>query len=195
MGAFKELLKHPNWVGALAAEGRVFYASDGAGADTVTGQTSHATTTPTFQLAVPQDTTAIPLLMSLCQTGTVAGGDILLVVEFDNALRYSSSGTAETMFCSRTDGKGAYAGTSPATFRSNPTATDAYGIRVFGLDLAPDVSPAEGAVQEVLWTPANGVPDFLVGPASWNVYTSAGSTAPTWLWSFKWACIPSAWLD
>lgn len=195
MGAFKELLKHPNWVGALSAEGRVFYASDGAGADTVTGQTSHATTSPTFQLAVPEGTTAIPLLMSLVQTGTVAGGDIQVIIEFDNALRYSSSGTAETTFCSRTDGKGALAGTPGCTFRSNPTATNAYGIRVAGYDLGPDVSPAEGAVQELLWRPENGVPDFLVGPASWNVYTSAGSTGPTWLWTFKWAEIPSAWLD
>ncbi len=173
----------------LAAMGRVFYASDGAAADKVlSGTTSFGATTPTFQLNIPTGTTCIPLMMSICQSGTVAGGAVDVIMEFDNAARYSSVGTAETMFNARTDLAGVI--TPACTLRTNPTAASGYGVRVMGLTLGQDVSPAEGAVQEIIWTPAAGM-DFLVGPAAWNVFTYAAVTAPTWLWTFKWAEIPS----
>lgn len=192
MSVFTNMLKHPNWVGALAAEGRVFYASDSAQDQAVTGQTSFAATTPTFLLRVSEGTTVIPLLMSLCQTGTVAGGAVQVVSEIDNAGRYNTGGTAETILCSRTSG--ALDGLPTCIFNSNPTATTGYGVRIFGITTGQDVSPAEGAVQEILWTPANGVPDFIVGPGAWATYTWAASTAPTWFWTFKWAEIPTSWL-
>jgi hypothetical protein len=178
----------------LTAEGRVFYASDAAAGDLVTGQTSFATTTPTFQLAVPTGSVAIPLMMRLFQAGTVAGGAVSVVMEIDNAVRYSSSGTAETVLPANT---GAGTGFNTCTFRSNATATDAYGVRVAGWLVGQDVSPAEGAVQEILWTPTAGL-DLLNGGAStgasWNVYTWAASTGPTWFYTFKWAVIPTTWL-
>jgi hypothetical protein len=173
----------------LTAEGRVFYASDAAAGDKVTAVTSFATTTPTFQLAVPTDTTAIPLMVRLFQAGTVAGGAVDVIIEIDNALRFGSGGTAETVLGARTTG----AQTNLSTLRSNPTATDAYGVRLAGYTLGQDVSPAEGAVNEIIWTPTAGL-DLLVGPASLNVYTYAAVTAPTWFWTIKWAEFPSNWL-
>lgn len=170
----------------LAAEGKCWYASDAAIGDLVLGQTSLATTTPTFLLTVPAGTIAIPLMMSLCQAGSVGGGAITVAMEIDNAARYASSGTAESVLNCRTD-----ITTSPAsTFYSNATATDAAGKRIMGLTVGPDVSPAEGAIQEIIWTPPAGM-DFLVGPAAWLVYTVAAATGPSWQWSFKWAEIPS----
>jgi hypothetical protein len=173
----------------LTAEGRVFYASDAAAGDKVTAVTSFATTTPTFQLAVPTDTTAIPLMVRLFQAGTVAGGAVDVIIEIDNALRYNTGGTSETVLGARTTG----AQTNLSTLRSNPTATDAYGVRLAGYTLGQDVSPAEGAVNEIIWTPTAGL-DLLVGPASLNVYTYAAVTAPTWFWTIKWAEFPSNWL-
>ena len=61
----------------LAADGRIFYASDADQNDMVTGQTSFAATTPTFLLSVASGTTVIPLMMKLAQSGSVAGGAVV----------------------------------------------------------------------------------------------------------------------
>lgn len=170
----------------LAAEGRAFYASDADQNDLVTAQTSFADTTPTFMLRVPSGTTCIPLLASLGQTGTVAGDTISAIVEIDNIDRYSTGGTTETVFNSRTYGSIA----NKCTLLTGATALTGYGIRVMGINVAQDVAPAEGISNEVIWTPSG--PDFLVGPATFLVYTYAATTAPTWFWTFKWVEFPTA---
>ena len=169
----------------LARQGRVFYASDADQNDAVTGQTSFANTTPTFMVDVPKGLTLVPLMMSLSQTGTVAGALINVVMEFDDTLRYASGGTSETTFNAR-PGKGA----SPVLCRSGATAAAGYGIRVAGWQVGADVDTAEGAIHELLWTPTGSL-DFLDGPASWLIYTYAGTTGPTWLWTIKYAVIPT----
>ena len=170
----------------LATRGQMFNASAAAQDTTVTGATSFATTTPTFLLDVPSGTTALPAYMSLNQAGTVAGGAVSVLMEMDNADRYTSGGTAATVLNKRTDG-----GTALSTLYSATgtaiVATDAYGVRTMGLLTGQDVSPAEGIITEVVWTPAGGI-ELLVGPAAWLVYTfPAASTGPTWFWSFAWA--------
>lgn len=162
------------------AEGKGYVAGDADANDTVTGQTSFATTTPTFLVRVQEGWTCIPLWVDLSQTGTVAGGDIELVIEIDNADRYSTGGTEETRFNLRTDKTNSSDSDDIAVY-SNPTATNAFGQRIFSADIAPDVSPAEGILPGPLWIPS--VPLMLVGPASLCVFTSAGTTGPTWLWS------------
>ena len=179
------LMRGADVAGLLALEGRVFYASDAAANDRVTGQTSFANTTPTFLLRVPANTVAIPLLTSLGQSGSVAGGDITVIIESDNVDRFSSSGTSETVFNSNTRTGGA---TNLCTLYSGATATGGYGARIMGITVAADVAPAEGISNELIWSPSG--PDFLVGPASFLVYTFAASTGPTWLWTFKWAECP-----
>ena len=176
-------------ISRLAAHGQVFYASDGDQNDLVTGQTSFAATTPTFIIDVPAGTTVIPLMVSLNQTGTVAGAKVDVIIEIDNADRYGSSGTEETVFNARTD----ITGGNLAKLYSGATANAGYGIRVQGLSIGQDVEPAEGALQEFLWVPTSGV-DFLVGPAAFLVYTFAGTTGPTWWWTIKWAELPSSFL-
>lgn len=170
----------------LASQGRVFYASDADQNDLLTGQTSFANTTPTLALDVPAGTTAIPLMMSLVQGGTVAGAVVTVVIEFDDTTRITS-GTAETVFCSRPRAQQQ----QECTLRSTVTADAGYGVRVAGWQVGADVEPAEGAVQEILWTPTGSL-DFLDGPASWLIYTYAGTTGPSWFWTLKWAEIPTA---
>lgn len=177
----------PDFITRLAMNGRVFYASDADQNDTVTGQTSFAATTPTFMIDVPSGTTCIPLMVSLFQTGAAAaGGAINVLIEIDNADRYASGGTAETVLGARTTG----AETNACTVYSGATANSGYGVRIFGATLGPDISPAEGAVQEVLWTPQAGY-DFLVGPAGFLVYTYASTPGPEWNWTIKWAEFPT----
>lgn len=163
-------------------EGKVFIAGDADQNDTVTGQTSFANTTPTFCLDVPADINAIPLFVNLVQTGTVAGGDIELLIEIDRVKRFSS-GTAETVFNSafKTPKCGMY---------STVTAVAGYGMNLLNLDLAPDVSPAEGAVQGPFWTPP--YPVILKGPASLLIYATAGVTAPTLFWNIGWIELTNA---
>ena len=176
----------------LASEGRVFYASDADQDDLVTGQTSFANTTPTFLLHVPTGTTAMPLMMSLTQAGSVAAGAIDVIMEIDNATRYSSGGTAETVLAARTTG----AQTNLCSLYSGATAAAGYGVRTGFWRQGADVSPGADAAYPgtpVLWSPVAGL-DYLVGPAAWAVYTFAAGTGPTWAWTFKWAEFPTEWL-
>ena len=181
--------QYPDPLAWLTANGRVFYASDADQDDKITGQTSFANTTPTLLLDVPLRTTAIPLMVRLFQTGTVAGGAVDVIIELDNAQRYSSGGTQETILCART---GVSDVPLPVMY-SNPTATAGYGVRIFGATLGQDISPAEGALNEVIWTAAAGL-DLLTGPAAMAVYTYAGTTGPTWFWTVKFATFPTDWL-
>lgn len=163
----------------LGAEGKLFIASDADQNDLVTGQTSFADTTPTFLIDVPAGKVVVPLFLNLSQTGSVAGGDINVIIEIDSKKRYASSGTSEKVFNSRLTGK------PGSVVYSGATAGAGYGVRIYGVTLAPDVSPAEGPVQGPLWRPE--IPYFLQGPASFLVYTYAASTGPTWLWNLGFA--------
>lgn len=175
-----------NWFDVLAAEGRVFYAADADQNDMVTGQTSFANTTPTFMLRVQAGTVCVPLLVALGQAGTVAGDIVNVIIESDNADRYSSAGTVETVYSARTGGSV----NSAVIAYSGATASSGYGTRLMGVQLGQDVSPAEGISNEIIWTPSG--PDYLVGPASFLIYTFAASTAPTWYWTLKWLEFPES---
>lgn len=194
MSKWQDLVHHYNDPAAwLAAEGRVYYGAEAALNTTITGPISFATTTPTLLLDVPSGTTAIPLMVRLFQAGTVAGGAVTVLIEIDNADRYTSGGTAATVLGSRTTGSKTNAATLYSRTGSAITATDAVGIRLAGYLLGQDVSPAEGAVNEVVWTPTAGL-DLVVGPGAFIVNTFAGTTGPTWYYSVKWAEIPTDWL-
>jgi len=177
----------------LAAEGRIFVASDADENDLVTGQTSFAATTPTFLLQVPAGTICVPLGLTLAQTGSVAGGAIVVIVYVDNTDRYSSGGTSELVF--NPNGLSAGSAASPSartnlcTFYSNPTAIAGVGARLWAATIGQDVSPAEGGAPGPSWAPP--APLFLTGPASLLVFTYAGTTGPTWFWSATWAEFPA----
>ena len=193
MGLAAQINKGIDAATYLASRGKVFYGADAAMADAVTGQTSLATTTPTFLLQVPSGTTAIPLGCNLFQTGTIAGGLITVLMEIDNADRYASGGTSETVFPGRTLGpSGATtAPTSSCVLYSGATATDAYGVRIDAAKFVAEVTPgltetSSGQTGAYVWTPSGGY-TFLVGPSAWLVYTFAATTGPTWYWNVKWA--------
>lgn len=174
----------------LALEGLVAVSADADSNDTVTGQTSFAATTPTFLLRVPLGTTAVPLFVNLGQTGSVAGGAVDVIVEVDPVVdRWSTGGTTEKAMLIRKLGQA-----PRCSLLSGATALAGYGARVWGATIGQDVSPAEGAVQGPYWKPE--LPYVLDGPASLLVFTYAGTTGPTWLWSIGWAEWPTAdWLS
>ena len=192
--------------GYLASQGMMYRFSGAALNTTATGATSFATTTPTFILHAKAAVqfALIPAECRLFQAGTVAGGAITYLMESDNADRYTSGGTALLAQNAKTDGPTlasllATAG-DIAMYDTNGSAivaTDAVGSRMDGALLGQDVSPAEGAVNSVVWSPVAG-PDILAPTASvgasWLINTSAGTTGPTWLYSFKVAVVPLAWL-
>ena len=164
----------------LSNSGRVFIASDAAQGDMVTGQTSFAATTPTFLLQVPKGKVVVPLFVNLAQSGTVAGGAVDVLIEIDNIERYSTGGTLEKSFNPRRTNN-----TSKSKLYSGATAFAGYGIRVWGATVGQDVSSAEGAVQGPYWKPE--IPYFVEGPGALLVYTYAGVTGPTFLWSVGYA--------
>ena len=166
--------------------GWIYTSGDADQNDTVTGQTSFADTTPTFLLDVPAGTNVIPLFANLVQTGTVAGGDIELLIEIDKVKRYASGGTSEKIFNTRNK-------VSRCALYSGATAVTGYGMTLNRYDLGPDVSAAEGAVQGPFWKP--DAPYILRGSASLLVYSSAGTTGPTWHWGFGWIEMSDAEMD
>lgn len=178
------------WLDMLCMEGREFCGSDADQNDALLGQTSFVVTTPTLLLHVPLGTTAIPSFVHLCQAGSVGGGAVDVLIEYDNAARYSSGGTSETVLALRTDNPV----TNNCTLYSNPTASSGYGTRVWGATIGQDVSPAEGAVNGVFLSARKGTlpMGYLVGPAALAIYTYATSTGPTWLWSIGWFEVPSS---
>ena len=186
--------------GFLAAEGYMYRFGGSALDTTATGATSFATTTATFLLEVQAGTqyAVIPAEARLFQAGTVAGGAITYLMEMDNADRYTSGGTAMTTLNVKTDGPAIPSGvTFYSTAGGAIVSTNAVGVRMDGALLGQDVSPAEGAVQSIIWTPQAGIdilaPTASLG-ASWLINTSAAVTGPTWLFSFKAAVVPLAWL-
>lgn len=173
---------------AWTLEGRVFVGSAiGDQDDGVTGQVSpFAVTTPTFLLSVPKGVTVVPLYFDLVQALTVAGNTIVVQVEIDReTTRYSSGGTTQKAFCTRTG----MPNKALAVLRTNPTGTSGYGIRVAGFQVGQDVAPAEGMANGIYWRPP--VPIILDGPAALVVYTYAGTTAPSWTYEFGWAELPA----
>lgn len=178
-----ERLQSQDFLSYLALQGKTFTLGPSSAINaTVTGQTSFVATTPTFLLNVPTGKTVIPLFMGLAQAGSVAGGDITVLMGKDKINRYSSGGTALSALPDRSS-----ASTQPtSTLYSGATATSGVATRMMGLQIGPDVSPAEGVINEIVWTPAATL-DYLDGPAAWMVYTYAASTGPTWLYEFKFA--------
>ena len=150
----------------------------------MTGQITLANTTPTFLLSVPAGVLAVPLFLNLVQTGTVAGGDIDVIIEIDNIDRFSTGGTIELLYNPSLTNR-----ISGCTFRTGATALAGFGATCNRYDLAADVSPAEGAVQGPFWKPE--VPYLLEGPASWLIYTNAATTGPTWWWNAGFAAYPT----
>lgn len=182
------LLQNQDILSYLGVQGKTFTAGPSSAINaTATGQTSFAATTPTFLLNVPSGKTAVPLYISLAQAGSVAGGDITVLVGKDRVNRYSSGSTTLSAVSDR-PGKGVLAA---CTLYVNPTATSGVAVRMAGVQMAPDISPAEGVINEWVWTPA-GKLDYLDGPAALMVYTYAASTGPTWLYSFGWAEVDTA---
>ena len=172
----------------LSARGLVWQASDGDQNDTVTGQTSFVATTPTLMIDVIAGFTVIPLLVSLVQTGTVAGAAVSVIIEKDDADRYDTGGTNETLY----NDQGRTVATGIDLY-SGATALAGSGTNLLRQTVGQDVSPAEGAVQEVLWTP-NRTLDYIQGPGGFLVYTYAGTTEPTWFWTIKFAVVPTDWV-
>jgi hypothetical protein len=174
------------WWDILTGEGRSFYGSESAQDTKLTGQTSFAATLATLVLDVPVGVVAVPTLQTLGQSGTVAGGDISIIIEVDNAKRLSS-GTLKTI----SNVRATQGGPNPlCSLYSTVTTVAGNGARIYGTTVAADVAPAEGISNEQIWTPVG--PDFLVGPASFIVYTYAAVTGPTWFWTTKWIEFPIA---
>lgn len=180
-----------DWIHALVQEGRVFVSCDADANDVLAGQAStFADTTPTLLLAVPSGTVAIPLLIRMSQVTPLANAsfDVNIAV-CSTAIAYASGGTAEVVYGARTDKPIA----NLCTLYSGATATAALLTKqVASWTIANDISPAEGAIPEVLWTPDRyGFPLYLVGPAAIGVFTYVATTAPSWYWTVAWAELPA----
>jgi hypothetical protein len=176
----------------FAVQGKIFYCSDADFDDKVTGQTSADATTPTFLLRNPATSgrICVPLVANFSQTGTVAGGPVDVIGVLDRTDRYASGGTSEGVLNANT----AVIGGNMCSLYTGATAAAAVAgnhKRVDGVTIGQDVSPAEGAIQIYTWTPQSGI-DLMQPGSSMLWYTYAGTTGPTWFWTFKWLELTAA---
>ena len=188
-----------NPLAVLAGLGYVYNISEAAAATSITGPITYATTTPCLlaRVTAASGLTMIPLYLSLAQTGTVAGGAVSVLMSVDNANRYTSGGTEATYLNAKLNSGSNAPPTGFAMFSrtgSAITATNAEGVRVWGVTVGQDVSPAEGVSNELVWTPPAG-PEILTASASlgasWLIDATAATTGVTLFWSAKVAVFPT----
>jgi hypothetical protein len=165
-------------------DGRAFMVSNAARETALAvGGTSFSDTAPAFILDVPSGTGVVPLEIDLRQGGTVAGGMVTVLVTLSDKVRRASGGTAHTPQSMRFD----ELNTAGCSFYTGPTANaNADDISLFSGLFAQDLDGAVG-VSQVHWSARDSYAPYLVGPASLVVYTFAGSTQPSWFFTFKWA--------
>jgi len=165
-------------------DGRAFMVSNAARETALAvGGTSFSDTAPAFILDVPSGTGVVPLEIDLRQGGTVAGGMITVLATLSDKVRRASSGTSHTPQNMRFDEPQ----TSGCSFYTGATAaTNDDDISLFSGLFAQDLDGAVG-VSQVHWSARDSYAPYLVGPASLVVYTFAGTTQPSWFFTFKWA--------
>ena len=165
-------------------DGRAFMVSNAARETALAvGGTSFSDTAPAFILDVPSGTGVVPLEIDLRQGGTVAGGVITVLATLSDKVRRASSGTSHTPQNMRFDEPQ----TSGCSFYTGATAaTNDDDISLFSGLFAQDLDGAVG-VSQVHWSARDSYAPYLVGPASLVVYTFAGTTQPSWFFTFKWA--------
>ena len=113
----------------------------------------------------------------------MAGGMITVLATLSDKVRRSSSGTSHTPQSMRFDEPQ----TSGCSFYTGATAaTNDDDISLFSGLFAQDLDGAVG-VSQVHWSARDSYAPYLVGPASLVVYTFAGTTQPSWFFTFKWA--------
>lgn len=178
-------------------DGDIAYASGRAGArwmvtnptvgTAVTGPaTAFGATTPMFSVdsansdATTNPTTPgtriIPSSLTLGQSGTVAGGTIIVIFGIDSARRYSSGGTALTPKQTNME----FAGTTGATVYQSPTLAAASGnIRYF----QPLVIPAVVGSTVVINL---GEGYSITKNQNFSVWIYAATTAPTLFYTLEW---------
>lgn len=187
----------PEFFAQLAVDGRIFQVSNPTrGTAVAMGGTSFSDTAPAFLVDVPSGTTIIPLEVAFSQGGTVAGAVITGLITYDNKLRYSSGGTAQTIRANRTDAPNAsncsaYSGGSAITAAAVGVA-NTLKARLISPDVSPSVDVAfPGYEQGLFWSVRESPPPVLVGPASLVIYTYAGTTQPSWFYTIRWAEMPT----
>ena len=165
-------------------DGRAFMVSNAARETALAvGGTSFSDTAPAFILDVPSGTGVVPLEIDLRQGGTVAGAMITVLATLSDKVRRASSGTSHTPQNMRFDEPQ----TSGCSFYTGATAaTNDDDISLFGGLYEQNLDGALTA-SHVLWSARHSYAPYLVGPASLVVYTFAGTTQPSWFFTFKWA--------
>ncbi len=174
--------QYQQWV----ADGRVFVASPAARetAEAI-GSTSFSDTDPALLLDVPTGTTAIPLEIIMNQGGTVAGGNITLLITMSDKIRYASGGVLLTSQNMRFDEPRSsacrfYTGSTDIVANAN---TD--DITLFAQNLVHDIDTLEGG--NIQWTARKFIAPVLIGPAAIPIYAVATSTQPSFFYVVKWA--------
>ena len=170
--------------------GQMFQVSNAAKQTALAaGGTSYSDTAPAFNFDVPAGITMFPELIRLRQCGTVAGGVITYLVTWDNAVRLTS-GTQLTIRNVRSDAP--YA--SGCTAYANPTiAALSQHNEVCGGIMAMDVATSPSLAGNMLELTSEFLP-ILVGPASFQIYTFAGTTQPSWFYRIVWGEMASIYV-
>jgi hypothetical protein len=183
------------FINQCIAEGRGFQISNVAKQTALaTGGLSYSDTVPAFSLDVPTGLTMVPLKIMLNQGGTVAGGVITVIISHDTACRVASAGTAVVPSNLRSD---APAASNVTAFSTSPTvgAGTAANRGIWAAILKHDVATSPNSAEnKVDLDYFKDMLPILVGPASLQIHTFAGTTQPSWFYRIAWVEFPTIFL-
>ena len=179
----------------FALQGLMFNAHQAAIGTAIAGSAADAggivLTAPTFRFGVPVGTTVFPRHFNLA-LATAAGTLNEIVVAYNNALSYTSGGTACTPANWRTDNPATtavvncYVAAGSAIVEAALTTPRTIYQDIIPLAFA-DAADATHYVLDLWWDDL--IP--IVGPASFLVWVSAATTASTGYFQADWAEVPT----
>ena len=190
----------PDFFTQLSIDGRVFNASN-AVQETLEdiSETGRGTNNinPALLLDVPSGTTGIPLEVILDVGADGTDEDIAITICTDDKIRYASGGAAITPVSMH---KGDPVSTA-CSFYSGSTTIVA-GVNTDDDTIYSARIAAEGAPRTTVtgqpsffWSARLFVPPVLVGPAALLVFVVSATADQTYMWSVKWAEIPTVNAD
>lgn len=186
----------PDSIIQMILDGRVFTSSN-ATMETINklGDASYAEAVAGLALDVPNGVTVIPLEIMMTQAGTVAGGDVTVLMTVDTKLRITSgvASTPRNLLINATE---AYP--SMCTLKSHEegstnlvVSAPAGDYSFYSKMMAENI--IGGFDQQAIWSTREYPPPIIRGPGALVVYTyTAASAAPEYFWHMIWAEIPTA---
>ena len=184
-----------DWVQSMICAGYGFLANFGLGATLVTGLTAFTIGQPSMNLDVAAGKAVIPLWANV-YLQTSAGTLSNVIFAISNVLNGNGTSTAASQgpTSMRTDRLVASTSVVRQQYSGNGAVLATNQVELPGHSGYPFADATGAPVKQFGWVPPSQGYPVLIGPASFQSYWFAGTTAPTGYGQLAWIEIPSNWI-